>query len=181
MNLIVFLIFFSLLNKKNKSINFSNNSISSLNVEKTNEKINTLRKIAPYFPEEYIPIVNNALLLTSKIITIYEATNFIKTGEPFPLVESNEVENNKERLNYIIKTLKKEVPDENIKSLITNLEMIINIDKYKDMIALVNSVMSNTEKSKDIDKIIDLVAPFMENVDEKQKQELLKIAGLFQK
>lgn len=181
MNIIIVLIIFSLLNKKNSSINFNNNLVDSLDLEKTNDKIEIMRKVAPYFPEEYIPTINKALLLTTKIITLYEATNFIQTGKPFKSVKYKEVENNKERLNYIITTLKKEVPNENVKSLITTLEMIINIDKYKDMIIVFNNIMSDSEKTKDIDQLISLIEPFVDNINDDQKEQLYNIARILQK
>ncbi len=146
----------------------------------TIKKMNITRKIAPYFPEDLISIVNKSLLLTEKILTIYKAANFIHTNKPFILVEPKSVENNKERLNYIVTILKKEVSDENIKSISTIFEILINIDKYKNILYTLNDIMSNPEKTNDINNLINIIEPFTEKIDETQKDKLLDLAKMFQ-
>ncbi|HLR35905.1 MAG TPA: hypothetical protein VK071_11350 [Tissierellales bacterium] len=183
MNIIILLFFFSIFNERKDLLDFNKNFAIDvdIDVQDTKDRLNIMRKITPYFPKEYIPIVNKSILLTTKVLAIYQTKTFIETGEPFTPVKYKEVENNKERLNYIVTTLKQEVPDENLRSLITNLEMIINIDKYKDMFFTLNNIMTNSEKAIDIDKLLTMAKPFIENTDEDQKDQLLNMAKMLQK
>ncbi len=183
MNIIILLFFFSIFNERKDLLDFNKNFAIDvdIDVQGTKDRLNIMRKITPYFPEEYIPIVNKSILLTTKVLAIHQTKTFIETSEPFTPVKYKEVENNKERLNYIVTTLKQEVPDENVRSLITNLEMIINIDKYKDMFFTLNNIMTNSEKAIDIDKLLTMAKPFMENADEGQKDQLLNMAKMLQK
>ncbi len=91
------------------------------------------------------------------------------------------VENNKERLSYIINTIQKEFPKENTQNIGTILDIIINMDKYKAIFSSLNTITSNPDNLKDPNQILHLLEPLLEGVDEKEKdkiREMAKILGL---
>lgn len=180
MKQILFLFFLLFLSRREDlHISVNNDLIKSLDIEYTKEKIKILRKIATYFPEELIPAVNKSILITEKIISLQQVATFISTDEPFSPVKSTYVGNNKERLNNILSILKKEMPDDNIKSVTSTMEIILNMDKYKEIISTLNKVSSNPEKLNNVDNLIDLMEPFMDGKTDEQKSKLIDIAKMF--
>ena len=162
-----------------KSIPSSNKSFS-LNVPYTLDKIKIAKKIGPYFPEEFVPALNKSLILTEKIIKLYEVMEFMQVDKVKYIENVITVENNKERLNYIVNTIQKEVKKEEIKSTGTIIEMILNIDKYSKMITVLNSVMSDPDSLNDPTKLLSLAEPFMQGRDEKEKEKLKDMAKMLE-
>jgi hypothetical protein len=157
--------------KDNKSIKLKSpmNKTITLNIPYTNQKIKIMKKIGPYFPEEFIPVLNKALIITEKIIKFYEAIDFIQIKEVKYIENPIPIENNKERLSRIINTIQREFPTEEINNIGMIMEIILNTDKYKKMFTVLNSIMSNPDNFNDPTKIYSLIEPFMQNKDEKEK------------
>ncbi|MBW4829132.1 MAG: hypothetical protein KZY61_06405 [Clostridiaceae bacterium] len=182
--LLAFFIFYVLKNTDIKKSNVKNVlllDLNNLDTEHTTEKVRILKEVGPYFPEELIPILNKSLLITEKIIKTQDTMNFIKNNEPFKEVHLTKVENNKERFNYIVSTLKKEIPEEKINSIGYPFSLILNYDKYKYMFNLFSSIVSNPEKLDNPKKLISLIEPMMEGKDEKEKKkmkEMLQMAEI---
>ncbi len=118
-NVYLLLLFFSFLsNKENKGPNVLRETINriDLNIPYTREKIEVLKKIGPYFPQEYIPAINKALIFTERFIKLYEAVEFIRSNESIYIKQSIPVNSNQERFNYIARYHKKGVFTGQIKS-----------------------------------------------------------------
>lgn len=128
-----------------------------------------MKNIGPYFPEEFVPALNRSIIITEKIIKFYETIEFMQVSEAKYIKETIPVANNKERLSYIVNVIQKEVPKEETKNMGMALEMILNIDKYKKMFTILNSVISNPDSLNDPSKIFNLIEPFMQDKDEKEK------------
>lgn len=177
-------IFYALKNKNSKKTDVKTSfslDINNLDIEYTDKKIEVLKKIGPYFPEDLIPILNKSLLITEKIIKTQDTMNFIKTNESFKKVNSTKVEDNKERFNYIISTLKKEIPEEKINDIGYPFNLILNYEKYKHMFNLFSSIISNPEKLNDPKSLISFIEPMMDGKDEKEKKkmkEMLQMAEI---
>ena len=145
------------------------NKTINLNVPYTTQKIKIMKNIGPYFPEEFLPILNKAIVITEKVIKLYETIKFIQISEITYIEETIPVANNKERLSYIVNTIQKEIPKEETQNMGMALEMILNIDKYKKMFTILNSVISNPDIFNDPSKIFNLIGPFMQGKDDKEK------------
>lgn len=177
-------IFYALRNNNFKETNIKNAlqlDINSLNTKYAVERINVLRAVGTYFPEELVPILNKSLLIAEKIIKTQETMNFIKTNESFKEISPTKVKNNRERFNYIISTLKREIPEEKINDMGYPFNLIINYEKYKYMYNLLSSIASNPEKLENPEGLISLIEPMMEGKDEKEKKkmkEMLKMAEI---
>ena len=156
------------------------NKTISLNIPYTAEKVRIMKKIGPYFPEEFLPVLNKSLTITEKIITLYETMEFMQVSEANYVKEVIPVENSKERLSYIINTIQKEIPKEEIKNMGMAMGMILNIDKYKKMLTVLNSIMSDPESLNDPTKMLSLIEPFMQGKDEKEKEKLKDMAKMLE-
>lgn len=166
--------------EENISYEFENKT-KSLNIPYTKEKINILKNIGIYFPEELIPLLNKSIFITEKIIKLFETMEFINISNISYIDKPIPVENNKERLSYIINTIQKEFPKENTQNIGTILDIIINMDKYKAIFSSLNTITSNPDNLKDPNQILHLLEPLLEGVDEKEKdkiREMAKILGL---
>ena len=189
---VLFLLLF-LLNQKNESkklniptdkgkniLNTSTHQTISLNIPYTEEKIRIMKKIGPYFSEDFLPIINKSIMATEKIIRLYEVMEFIQTPEIDYIQNIIPVKNNRERLSYIINTIQNEISREDIKNMGMAMEMILNIDKYKKMLTTLSSIMSDPESLNDPTKMLGLIEPFMEGKDEKEKEKLKDMAKMLE-
>lgn len=185
-NYILFFIVILLFNKKESSIkevlmNTYENLTNTLDVEGTYEKLGTLRKIGPYFPEWIVPILNKSILITEKIIKTFELFEFMQMSNSNVQIVHKDLENNKERFNQIISTLRKEVPEEKLNEKGTLMNIILNYDKYKLMLVLMNQIMSNPQKLNDPEQLSQLMnSTFKEKFgeDEKKMKELLRMIDI---
>lgn len=148
-----------------------NLGLDSLDIKKTNEKMKVLRKVGPYFPKDIAQILNKALLTTEKIVRLYSVMDFIKTNNSFQTISSVDV-SDKERVNYILSTIKTDIPNEEIKSIVPLIDIVVNLDTYKNLLSTLFSVLGNTQSSngpKDISKIIE---SFMDGKNDKDKEKM---------
>ena len=180
--LFVFLYFF--INNKKENINSNQNvimheyNLKSLDAEQTYEKIDTLKKIGPYFPEWLAPILNKSILLTEKIVKFHELADFLQRSNSSEPITSMKLDNNKERFNYIVTTLKKEVPEERLNEMGTPMNLILNYEKYRLMIVLISQVLSNPQKITEKDQLTQLTQSLLDgktNEEKEKMKEMLKM------
>ncbi|HSH36417.1 hypothetical protein [Schnuerera sp.] len=171
--ILIFLLTF-VKDKKNENINLirDGSKIIDLDIPYTMEKIQILKKIGPYFPEEILPSINKALMITEKLISLHQTMEFLQTSETNYIQETIPVENNQERLSYIAQTIKKEFPKEEIDKTGTVVEMILTMDKFNKLFLILNSIMTNPDSLKDPSNIINLMEPLMDDKDEKEKKKI---------
>lgn len=165
------------------SSEFENDTLI-LDIDYTKEKIDIMKKIGVFFPEKFITPLNKTIFIAEKIIKLYETIEFINTPKISYIEKSVPVENNKERLSYIINTIQREFPKENIQNITLMLDMIINMDKYKSMLSNLNAFISNPNSLQNPDKLFQLLEPMMEGKDEKEKdkiKEIIKLLGVMNK
>jgi hypothetical protein len=139
------------------------NFVNTLEVdpEYTAEKIKVVKKVGAYFPEHYIPLINKSILFTERLIKINELANFMKNDEYAYIKEPISVNNNKERISKVVNVIQNEVPKTEVKNLGMMMDLIINMDKYKQMFSMLTSVMGNQDALKDPTQLIGMLAPIM--------------------
>ena len=130
-----------------------------------------MKKIGSYFPPEYITPINKSIIITEKILKGYETLDFIENSEINYIESSIPIKDNKERFNYIINTIKNEVSNEEIKNMGMFLDIIVNMDKYKTMFTMLNSLMSDPDSLNDPNKIFQIMEPLIEGKTEEEKNE----------
>lgn len=189
---IIFLLFILFYKNKEKTLSITpteeqttssefENDTLILDIDYTKEKIDIIKKIGVFFPEKFITTLNKTIFIAEKIIKLYETIEFINTPKISYIEKSVPVENNKERLSYIINTIQREFPKENIQNITLMLDMIINMDKYKSMLSSLNAFISNPNSLQNPDKLFQLLEPMMEGKDEKEKdkiKEIIKLLGV---
>ncbi|MCF6459799.1 hypothetical protein [Clostridium sp. Cult3] len=158
--------------------NLSEDRVINLNIPYTKEKIKIMKKIGPFFPEELILPLNKSLFITEKVIRLYETTEFIKASDISYIDTPVPVENNMERLSYIVNTIQKEFPKEDVQNVGNILNIIINIDKYKAIFNSLQTLISNPDSLNNPSKLFDLVEPLMEGKDEEEKKKIKDMAKL---
>ncbi|WMM26873.1 hypothetical protein RBU61_09435 [Tissierella sp. MB52-C2] len=139
------------------------NFVNTLEVdpEYTAEKIKVVKKVGAYFPEHYIPLINKSILFTERLVKINELANFMKNDEYAYIKEPISVNNNKERISKVVNVIQNEVPKTEVKNLGMMMDLIINMDKYKQMFSMLTSVMGNQDALKDPTQLIGMLAPIM--------------------
>ncbi|MTI49838.1 MAG: hypothetical protein FH761_18560 [Firmicutes bacterium] len=175
------------LNNTFKSLNL-NNTFKSLNLENISKtfdprtiapKIEVLKKVGPYLPENHIPTVNNLVLTFEKVNRIMSLVDFVSTSNSYEPIYSAEVTSNKERLANIINVLKDEIPDDKAKTIRPILDIVTNTDKVKSVVNVASSVLNPSKKSQfSIEDIIELALPFLEGNKNFNKDKVKEVMGM---
>lgn len=165
----------------NKQVNeLMNPNSFTLNIPYTRDKIKIMKKIGPYFPQEYISPINKSITITEKIIKLFEAVDFMETPQINYIEPELSVANNKERISYIMNTIKNEVSKEEIKDMGLVLDIILNMDKYKNLFTILNSIITDPNSLNEPNKIIKLIEPLMEGKDEKEKEKMKEMMKMLE-
>lgn len=161
--------------EESKDLKLFSDYIKTLKIEPsyTSEKIKLLKKIGPYFPEEYIPTINKSILFTERIIKINELANFMRYNEYQYIKEPIPIESNKERLSKVVNIVQKEAPKGEGNNFGMLIDLIVNMDKYKNMFTMLNSFMSNQEDLKDPSQLLNMLGPIM-GIDANKDKEKFK-------
>lgn len=184
-NELVLIILLIVLNKKadKKSLKSSQNKSSldnNTNIPYTMEKISVMKKIGPYFPEDYHPIINKSIILAEKIIRTYGVIDFIQKQETNYIEQGITVKDNKERFAYISNVIHKEINRGNLKDMGILMESILNIEKYKNISSILIPILSDPQALDDPDKIFNLMEVFMEGKTEKEKEKIKEMAKILE-
>lgn len=174
-NGLVFILMLTIfINRKKDTVNLWENKFTKmdLDIPYTIEKIQIMKKIGPYFPEEILPSVNKALMITEKLIKFYEAMEFIQISGVNYIQNTIPVENNQERLSYIANTIKREFSKEEINRMGAAIETILTMDKFNKLFQILNSILTNPDHLSDPASIINFMEPLMEGKGEKEKKQL---------
>lgn len=178
-NFLVLFLFLILLKEKRKNdLTLSSINISfELDINTTKEKIKLIKKIGPYFPEEYLPAFNKALVITEKILKLYETINFIQKEDNIYIAESIPVKNYQERLSYIANTIKKDFSKEEIERLGYLADFILQIDKFNKMANMLNHITSNPDLLKDTNNMFKILEPLLGG-DENEMKKFKEMAKM---
>ena len=158
-----------------KGISPLSDYIRTLKIEPkyTIEKIELLKSIGPYFPEEYIPMINRSILFTERILKVNELAKFMSYNEYQYIKEPIPVENNRERISKVVNIVQKEASKIENNNLGLVIDLIVNMDKYKNMFSMLNSIMSNQEGLNDPAQLFKTLGPLL-GVDGNKDKEKLK-------
>ena len=183
--ILVFILFVKMLNnKKSESAGLSSisNYLSTMeiNPKYTLEKINIVKKIGPYFPENYIPLINKSIIFAERFIKMNELIDSMKNEKDNYIKESIIINNHKDKLNKIITTIQKEAPRTEICNMGTIMDLIINMDKYKTMFTLLSSVINNQDNLKDPTQLINIIAPMMNGNEKKDNDKTKEMAKMME-
>lgn len=153
-----------------------------LDIKASRQKLDLMKKIGPYFPQEYTGPINKSIGLTEQILVLHEALDFINENKTAYIESALPLEDNKERLNYIINIVRQEVESQNIQNMGLALDMIINVDKYKGMVDMFAKLISQPNALEDPKAILELMAPFLagKTAEERKRiEEMAKILEVF--
>lgn len=163
-NFFLILLFLGMKNNSSNSgskVDSISSFISTMELDNkyTLEKITMVREVGPYFPENYIPLLNKSINFAEKFIKLNEVLDFMGKDNENYILEHIPMKDNKDRLNKIISTIEKNSPKSIENSKI--FDLILNMDKYEKMFKMLNMVMSNENNLNDPAKLINLMGPLM--------------------
>lgn len=162
------------------NVNNLGNFISSMEIDNkyTLEKVNIVKKVGQYFPEDYIPIINKSISFTEKFIKLNEVMDFIKEDDKIYISEYISVDNNKERISKVISTIQNESPNSGLSKTGTVIDLIINMDKYKKMFGVLNTIMSNPDSLNDPSQLLDLAAPLLVGSNPENNEKIKEMSKM---
>lgn len=147
--------------KNNDLFSLGSDFITSIDYEDLGEKIDLIKKIGPYLPGNYIEPLNTIIPMAEKAIKVIGLLDFIATNKSYQPIRSVGDLSSKERINGILSAIKDEVSDDKMKSAGPAIELILNFDKYKDLVNMFSSLSSITnqveKKSPPVEKLEKLV------------------------
>lgn len=171
-------------NRDNKTsgIHSINNFINTMELDEkyTVEKIKMAKKIGPYFPEDYIPLINKSISFTEKFIKISEVVDFMKNDDERYILEHLPTDGNKDRINKIISTIQKESPKSGMNKTGTVMDLILNIDKYQKMFGILNKVISNQDSLNDPSQLINLMGPLIGGEPKENNAQFKEMAKMME-
>jgi len=178
-NIALLFILFIMMKGKDKSPHFPNTrNTLYIDIKTTTEKIKLIKKIGPYFPEEYLPSINKAIMITEKIVKLYEVFDFICKKDMLYVTESIPVENLQKRLSYIANTIQKDFAKEDINRLGVGADIILKIDRLNKMMNMFSYISSNPDIMKDTNSIFKLVEPLLQDKDEKEMKKIKEMTRM---
>lgn len=125
----------------------------------TKEKIKIFKNILPYLPEGYLETGSRSVIATEKILRVLEVIEFVNIESEVP-IEPLEMEP-VERAYKIVNTLQDEINNSNISKLGTALDIIVNKEKYKELVNIALEFISNKDALKDTNNISKLLKTFL--------------------
>lgn len=114
----------------------------------TLEKIDILKKVGPYFPEEYIPLINKSISIAEGFLKFNQLIDLLEHKDNDYITETIHVKTEKERLSKIIGTVQKEAGEFENNNYGMVMDLIVNMDKYKSMFNNLDSIINKPEALK---------------------------------
>lgn len=150
-------------NEKSKGLVNINEYINNIEIDPkyTEDKIQLARKLAPLMPLEYVSPINRSIFITENLVRIMELKDYMSHQSRTVQTAHIPIEDNRERMTRIVSVIQEEVPKSNTKNLGSILELIVNIDKYKKMFDIFNTVMNSQGGGKDTANLAKMVGPMM--------------------
>lgn len=151
-----------------------------LDTKASRQKLDLMKKIGPYFPQEYTNPINKSIGLTEQILVLHEALDFINENKTAYIESALPLGDNKERLNYIISIVRQEVESQDIQNIGLALDMIINVDKYKGMLDMFTQLISQPNALEDPKAILELMTPFLAGKTEEERKRIEEMAKILE-
>ena len=182
--LIILLFLMTRKNQDKHGSSFNTLEIFINNIEVDNNytmaKVNMVKKVGPYFPEDYMPIINKSISFTEKFIKMRETMDFIKETDKVYISEYISVDNNKERISKIISIIQSENPNSELSNTGTVIDLIINMDKYKKMFGVLNSVMNNPDSFNDPAQLLNLAIPLLGGDNPENNEKIKEMSKMLE-
>lgn len=177
--------------KRNDIFSLGSDFLASVDIKNVSEKMDIIKKIGPYMPENIIEPLNTVIFFVEKATTIIGLMEIITTNKSYtPIVAYNNL-SSKDRLNGILSTVKDEANDERLNALKPAIDVALNFDRYKSLIDMVSGlgnmnnrvekaaspppkieipVQSNSNKPVQIEDMVNMFKPLLGNDENKINQ-----------
>ena len=167
---LLLLLLFSATNRDNSTrVMAVNDYINNMEIDTqyTREKIRLAKRIAPLMPKDYIRPMSRSIYITETIVRLMELRDFMALKPVEVSVaaseESEETEiDNRERLNRIVSIIQEEMPKSKAQNMGSLLELIVNMDKYRRMFEIFNTLRTNQNMTT-TDNLTKTLEPVVKN------------------
>ncbi len=131
-------------------LDLGSNFLASLNTKSANEKLDVIKKIGPYMPENVVEPLNTIVFYIEKITTILGLMEVVTTNKSYAPIITYDNLTNKEKINGILSTIKEESKDERLNSIKPIIDVALNFDRYKSLIDTISSLGNMNNKADKI-------------------------------
>ena len=150
----------------------------NIDIPITLNKIRVVKRIGPYFPREFHPILNNSLVITERIIRAHGMIEFVKHQDMEYISESIPIENGKQRLNHISNAIEDELQQGDIGDIGMTLETVLKINRLKTMLAALAPILSQPDILNSPDGLLKLADILMDGKTDGEKDKLLDMINM---
>lgn len=181
--------------RKNNNVsglfNLGSDFLASIDIKSVNERMDIIKKIGPYMPENVVEPLNTIIFFIEKATTIIGLMEIITTNKSYSPIVTYDNLTNKDRINGILSTIKDESNDERINAIKPAIDVALNFDKYKSLIDMVSGlgninnrvdkisspppktetpVQANPNKPIQIEDMVNILKPLLGNDENKINQ-----------
>ncbi|MTI65923.1 MAG: hypothetical protein FH753_04900 [Firmicutes bacterium] len=154
---------------KNKSLD---RIISDVNIRSIQNKVEIVKKVGPYLPEQVVSTINTYMPMYEKVSSIIGLMEILNSNKSFTPIKPVTNLNQNDKMNKIFTLVKDELPNDTLKSVKPLLDIVTNIDKYKVILDLLASFNDPNKKSFDMENLIDIIVPLMGGADNKNAEKM---------
>ncbi|MTI68830.1 MAG: hypothetical protein FH751_01065 [Firmicutes bacterium] len=154
---------------KNKSID---RIIGDVNIRSIQNKVEIVKKVGPYLPEQVVSTINTYMPMYEKISSIIGLMEILNSNKSFTPIKPVTNLNQNDKMNKIFTLVKDELPNDTLKSVKPLLDIVTNIDKYKVILDLLASFNDPNKKSFNMENLIDVIVPLMGGADNKNAEKM---------
>lgn len=165
--------------------------LASVDIRSVNEKMDIIKKIGPYMPENIVEPLNAIIFFIEKVTTIIGLMEIITTNKSYAPIATYNNLTNKDRINGILSTINEESNDERINAIKPAIDVILNFDRYKSLIDMISGlgnmnnkvdkasspspkvekpVQASSNKSLQIEDMVNILKPLLGNDENKINQ-----------
>lgn len=152
-----------------------------INYKYTSDKIRIVKKIRPYLPSEYSDSVNRSIAVTEKLIKLLEAKDYIQSIDSMDIDKITEIEMEpKDKMLKIVHIIQEEVQNSKMDNLGFALDLVGNIDNYKNMFSLLTTFMKDKKSLNEPNNIMKLMESFLGGNNPKDKEKLKELSKMME-
>ncbi|WP_425447077.1 hypothetical protein [Dethiothermospora halolimnae] len=171
---------FNNITQLSKSIQSISNNINLSNIDDLEKKVNTIKKVGPYLPEEMIANTNKLVSGFEKIVKIQKLIRVINDNNDFTPIEPISTSNSKERFSKIFNIIVEDSSNEQLKNIKPMVDMVTNIDKFKGLIDGISSLTGSSKKEVNFEEMIEAIIPLLGDNANINKDKIKEMVGMME-
>ena len=179
--LLLFVLFFIFKNtlpirSKDKTLNldFKNplDLLKKVNINEIRSKADMLIKTGPYLPENLVVSLNKVVPLYEKVNAVIYLLEFLRSSNSVSKIIPHKTMAQKDKINEIVNIVNKEMPNDTLKSVTPLIDVFLNLDKYKGLLNMFNSMSSSKSEGNQLDNLVKSITPLLNGNSENSEKNI---------